>query len=166
MVERLISEAEHVFHGKSGLLRLVSELFLRDEPGGQAIDGRPSSDPAAMFWGILMALALAFGVYWMYRSSSHAGPETRLYLKLRESCRRAGLIPGDGLAPLTLVDELARRRHPAYRPAHRLVTTYLRSRFGGQTLNDSDQEEMRTPLTAVRRALRSESVLMPPSALS
>ena len=151
---------------QSGLLLRVSDLFRRDEPGGQAIDGRPSRDPAAMFWGILMALALAFGVYWMRRSSSHAGPETRLYLKLRESCRRAGLVPGDGLAPLTLVDELARRRHPAYRPAHSLVTTYLRSRFGGQTLDDSDQEEMRTALTAVRRALRSESVLTSPSALS
>ena len=151
---------------QSGLLRRVSELFRRDEPGGQAIDGRPSRDPAAMFWGILMALALAFGVYWMHRSSSDAGPETRLYLKLRDSCQRAGLVPGDGLAPLTLVDELARRRHPAYRPAHSLVTTYLRSRFGGQTLDDSDQEEMRIALTAVRRALRSESVLTPPSALS
>ena len=151
---------------QSGLLRRVSELFRRDEPGGQAIDGRPSRDPAAMFWGILMALAFAFGVYWMHRSSSDAGPETRLYLKLRDSCQRAGLVPGDGLAPLTLVDELARRRHPAYRPAHSLVTTYLRSRFGGQTLDDSDQEEMRIALTAVRRALRSESVLTPPSALS
>ena len=151
---------------QSGLLRRVSELFRRDEPGGQAIDGRPSRDPAAMFWGILMALAFAFGVYWIHRSSSDAGPETRLYLKLRDSCQRAGLVPGDGLAPLTLVDELARRRHPAYRPAHSLVTTYLRSRFGGQTLDDSDQEEMRIALTAVRRALRSESVLTPPSALS
>ena len=151
---------------QSGLLRRVSELFRRDEPGGQAIDGRLSRDPAAMFWGILMALAFAFGVYWMHRSSSDAGPETRLYLKLRDSCQRAGLVPGDGLAPLTLVDELARRRHPAYRPAHSLVTTYLRSRFGGQTLDDSDQEEMRIALTAVRRALRSESVLTPPSALS
>ena len=111
-------------------------------------------------------MALAFGVYWMYRSSSHAGPETRLCLKLRESYRRAGLVSGDGLAPLTLVDDLARRTHLAYRPAHSFVTTYLRSRLGSQTLNDSDQEEMRTALTAVRRALRSESVLMPPSALS
>ena len=151
---------------QSGLLRRVSELLRRDEPGGQAIDGRPSRDPAAMLWGILMALALAFGIYWMRRSSSDAGPETRLYLKLRESCRRAGLVPGDGLAPLTLVDELARRRHPAYRPARSLVLTYLRSRFGGQTLDDSDQDEMRTALTAVRRALRSESVRTPPSALS
>ena len=151
---------------QSGLLRRVSELLRRDEPGGQAIDGRPSRDPAAMLWGILMALALAFGIYWMHRSSSDAGPETRLYLKLRESCRRAGLVPGDGLAPLTLVDELARRRHPAYRPAHSLVATYLRSRFGGQTLDEADQEEMRTALTAVRRALRNESVQTPPSAVS
>ena len=151
---------------QSGLLRRAFELFRRDEPVSQAVDGRPSGDPAAMFWWILVAVALVLGVYWMRRSPSRGGPETRLYLKLRESCRRAGLVPGDGVAPLTLVDELARRRHPAYRPAQSLVTTYLRSRFGGQTLDDSDQEEMRNALTAVRRALRSESALTPPSATS
>jgi transglutaminase-like putative cysteine protease/uncharacterized metal-binding protein len=147
---------------QSGLIRRTSELFRRDGPTNQAADRPSSRDPVAVFWGILMVLALGLSVYWTNRGPS-GGPETRLYLRLRESCRRAGLVPNDGIAPLALVDELARRRHPAYRPAQSLVTTYLQSRFGGQTLDASAQEEMKVALAAVRRALRSESGLTPPS---
>ncbi len=150
---------------QSGLIRRASEIFGRDELTDRGTDGSSSRDPAAMFWGALMVLALGLSIYWINRAPT-GGPETRLYLRLRESCRRAGLVPNDGVAPLTLVDELARRRHPAYRPAQSFVATYLRTRFGGQAVDHAAQEEMKTALAAVRRALRSESGLTPPSTLS
>ena len=151
---------------QAGLLSGALELFRRDEPLSQSVDQSSSRDPAATFWGVLMALAFVLGVYWMHRIPSRGGPETHIYLKLRESCRRAGLVAGHGVSPLHLVDELERRSHPAHRPARSLVATYLRARFGGQTLDDSDQEEMRAALRAVRRALRSAAALSPPSATS
>ena len=139
---------------QSGLIRRASEIFSRDQFTSQ--DSKPiARDPAAIFWGALMILALGLSLYWSNKRPS-GGPETRLYLRLRESCRRSGLVPGEGVAPLTLVNELARRGHPAHRPAQRLVRMYLRSRFGGHALDDTDQEEMKTALSAVQRALRSE----------
>ncbi len=145
-----------------GLIRRASEIFGRDELTNRSLDSPSSRDPAAMFWGALVILALGLGLRWAKRGPS-GGPETRLYLRFRESCRRAGLMPTGAIAPLTLVDELARRRHPAHRPARSLVSTYLRSRFGGQPLDDSDQEEMKNALVAVRRALRSGSGTNDPS---
>ena len=150
---------------QSGLMRRASEMFRRDGRTEQAVDQPSSRDPAAMFWGTLMVLALGLSVYLTNRGSS-GGPETRLYVRLRDSCRGAGLVPHDGIAPLALVDELARLKHPAYRPAQSLVTKYLRSRFGGHTLDDSARDEMRSALAAVRRSLRSRSGSAPPSTLS
>ncbi len=150
---------------QSSLIQRASEMFGRDELTNQNADASTSRDPAAMFWGALMILALALSLRWAARGPS-GGPETRLYLRLRESCRRAGLVLSEGIAPLGLVDELARLGHPAHRPAQSLVATYLRSRFGGQPLDESDQEEMKAALAAVRRALRSESPLGPPATLS
>jgi len=147
---------------QSGLIRRASEIFGRDRLANQGNDSPSSRDPAAMFWGAIMVFALGLGLYWTNLRPS-GGPETRLYLRLRESCRRAGLVPSEGVAPLTLVDELARRRHPAHRPAQSLVTTYLRSRFGGQALDGTDKEEMKAALAAVRRALRTGSDTAPPS---
>ena len=143
---------------QSGLIRRASEMFSRDQFANQDSGTTETRDPAAIFWGTLVILALGLSVYWRNKKPSW-GPETRLYLRLRESCRRAGLVPGKGVAPLTLVNALARRGHPAHRPAQNLVQTYLRSRFGGQVLDDAAQQEMKTALAAVQRALRSEGKL-------
>ncbi len=140
-----------------GLLRRAAELFHRDQPvGGATRGGGASRDPAAVSWGVFLVLAFAFGVYWMRKTPRGAKSETRLYLALRESCRTAGIVRGQAVAPLTLVEELRSRGHPAYRPAQSLVSIYLRSRFGGQTLDDSDHRDMRNALAAVRRAIRQE----------
>ena len=140
---------------QSGLIRRASEMFSRDQFANQDGDVPATRGPATILWGALMILALGLSLYWSNKKPL-GGAETRLYLRLRERCRRAGLVPGDGVAPQALVHELARHGHPAHRPAQVLVATYLRSRFGGQELDDADQEDMKTALAAATRALRSE----------
>ena len=86
--------------------------------------------------------------------SLDAPNEVELYLQFRESCRRAGFRADQGVAPLSLLDELARARHPAYWPAQSVVDHYLRARFGDQNLDLLERREMKSDLADVRRALR------------
>ena len=103
-------------------------------------------------WLAVMVMTLsAAGL--LRRSRGHS-PEVELYLQFREGCRRAGFRADAGVAPLMLLDELARVRHPVRTRARRLVDYYLRSRFGGQELDTRQRREMKNDLSNVRRALR------------
>ena len=93
----------------------------------------------------------------MQRNRTHLPPATQVYLNLRTSCRRADLPVPPGLTPLALVEELERGGHPASAPARRVVDLYLRTRYGGERLEEDDLQEMREALGAARRTLRARA---------
>ena len=145
---------DYNFESQSGLLQRLSELLRPQPQSEEVIAGEAPPDAEGSIWEVLLVVALALGGYVLWRRPADKSPETRLYLELRESCRRAGLAAGTGVAPLALVDQLAQLSHPAHAPARSFITGYLRSRFGGRTLEPSQREEMRLALVAARRALR------------
>jgi hypothetical protein len=101
-----------------------------------------------------MVVVMALGTFVLLLRSRRHPPEVGLYLRFRESCSRAGFRADPGVAPLLLVDELLRAKHPAHTRARRLVDYYLRSRFGGQELDNRQRREMKNDLSNARRALR------------
>ena len=71
----------------------------------------------------------------------------------RRFTTRAGLAVAPGLTPLALAQRVRRERRAAGQPAERVVDLYLRERYGGERLGDSDLREMREALRATRRLL-------------
>jgi hypothetical protein len=105
-----------------------------------------------MTWGLVGALAALSALLWRGRRRSRGSVETRLYLKLLDSARRAGLVAGQ-VAPLELVERI-RGYHPeAAGPASHLVRLYMRARFAGEGLVEADHVEMARALRTARRAL-------------
>ena len=106
---------------------------------------------------LLVVLVIAGGVVWARRGSAPRRWESRMYLRLRGSCARAGLRVAPGLTPLALVDRIRRERGAATQPAQKVVDLYLRSRYGGEALGASQRREMRDALEAARRKLRERN---------
>ncbi len=145
---------DYNLESQSGLYQRIAELL-----GGRVSESPISSSqtPATrvgMGWMLLMVMVMTLSAAVLFRRSGGHSPEAELYLQLRESCRRAGFKADEGVAPLLLLDELARVGHPARTRARRLVDHYLRSRFGGQELDVRERKEMKDDLANVRRALR------------
>ncbi len=139
---------------QSGLYQRISGL-LRRQP--RANPDSPDQAPATrvgMDWVTLMVVVMALGTFVLLLRSRRYPLEVGLYLRFRESCSRAGFRADPGVAPLLLVDELVRAKHPAHTRARRLVDYYLRSRFGGQELDNRQRREMKNDLSDARRALR------------
>ena len=142
---------------QSGLFQRISELFGA-RPSESQISARQA--PGARVgrdWMTLLVvvLVLAMSTFILLKRSRRYPLEVGLYIQFRESCSRAGFKADAGVAPLLLLDELARVGHPAHTRARRLVDYYLRFRFGGQELNALQQQEMRSDLSKARHALRS-----------
>ena len=107
-------------------------------------------------WGaVVMLLLIVFGVMWARRGGAAFLPATQMYLQLREACARSGLSVPPGLTPALLVARVRTERRPAGRAAERLVDLYLRSRYGGETLGESELREMREALGVARRSLKA-----------
>jgi hypothetical protein len=122
---------------------------LRREDAGESPDG--SGRTGLLFAvGALMvagAVLLAAG-----RRAPAGTPETRLYLGLVASARRAGLVRG-AVAPLELVERIRSFGGGAEAPASRLVGLYLRARFAAEELREGERAEMSRALRDARRAL-------------
>jgi hypothetical protein len=103
-------------------------------------------------WALIGVLAVLSALFWKGRRGATGSVETRLYLKLLESARRAGLVAGQ-VAPLELVDRIRRYEREAGGPASLLVRLYMRARFAGEGLIEADQAEMARALRTARRAL-------------
>ena len=145
---------DYNLESQSGLYQRISEL-LRGQPRGSQIS--PDQAPASRVsrdWMTLIVVVMALSTFVLLIRSRRHPPEVGLYLQFRESCSRAGFRADPGVAPLLLLDELARVRHPAHTRARRLVDYYLRSRFGGQELDTLQRQEMKNDLSNVRRTLR------------
>lgn len=124
-----------------------------DDVGSSAAD--PGTERSRPLGVVALLLAATFGLLWARRGATTFDPWTRMYLELRESSHRSGVGVPPGLTPLALVESIRRERPPASRPAERVVDLYLRARYGGQRLGDSDLREMRQALGAARRTLRT-----------
>jgi transglutaminase-like putative cysteine protease len=137
---------------------IFAGLFSRDpvvSAGGASAAGR-----LVRLLGIgLMILVMLGGVAWAQRGGVRLRPTpaTRMYLQLRSSCVRAGLEVLKGTTPLGLLSRVRQERIVAARPAERVVDLYLRSRYGGQALGDSELREMRQALGAARKLLRAQA---------
>lgn len=101
-----------------------------------------------------MVFALASVIVWGRRSEASRPVPTRLYLNLRRACQRAGIEVPAGLTPLALVGRVRTLHESAADPAGRVVELYLRHRYGGEALRDTDLREMRQALGAVRTRLK------------
>ncbi len=139
-----------------GILERWTALF--DAKPGERGERAARHGPDLTVWGSLaLALALLAGLWWARRGGGSLPPATRMYLGLREACERAGVVVSPGLTPLVLVERLRLERPSAARPAERVVELYLRARYGGRELGDSELREMRVALGATRRTLRARA---------
>lgn len=129
-----------------------------DQPTQAAERTRSETDPHATLWGAgALALLLLGGFWWARRGSTLVRRETRMYLGLREACARAGVSVPPGLTPLALVERLRGGAPAAAGPAERVVELYLRARYGGRELGESELREMSAALGAARRTLRARA---------
>ena len=145
---------DYNLESQSGLYQRISELFGGQRDGSQTSPDQAPGTRVGMDWMTLIVVVMALSTLVLLMRSRRYAPEVGLYLQFRESCGRAGFRADAGVAPLLLLDELARVRHPAHTRARRLVDYYLRSRFGGQELGTLQRKEMKSDLSDVRRALR------------
>ena len=145
---------DYNLESQSGLYRRISQLLRGRTSEGQISPGQTPGTRVGMGWLWLAVMVMTLSAAALLRRSRGHSPEVELYLQFRESCRRAGFKANAGVAPLVLLDELARVRHPARTRARRLVDYYLRSRFGGQELDARQRREMKNDLSDVRRTLR------------
>ena len=106
---------------------------------------------------MLLMLLLAAGILWARRGEREVTPATRAYLQLREACARAELGVTPGLTPLALVTRVRERRTTAARAAERVVDLYLRARYGGEKLGESELREMSAALGDARKTLRAKA---------
>jgi len=138
---------------QSALFRRWGAVLAPMEPDeGRSRDrGGPS---VGVLGALAFLLALGGGLLWARRSGPTLPPEARTYVRLRESCRRAGLALTPGLTPLAMLERLHLWNAEAAVPASRVVDLYLRARYGGEVLGDSELREMSQALTATRRMLR------------
>ncbi len=145
---------DYNLESQAGLYQRLSQLFGRERTESRVSPDQTPATRVDIGWMMLVVMVLAMSAILLLKKTRRHSPEAELYLKFRESCRRAGFRAGTGVAPLVLLDELASVRHPAHSRARRLVDYYLRSRFGGLQLDVDQQKEMRSDVADVRRHLR------------
>ena len=139
---------------QSGLYQRISDLLRGTPPESRVSPSRAPARRIGMGWMMLIVIVMTLSAFALLRRTRRHAPEVELYLRLRESCRRAGFKADEGVAPLLLLDELASVKHPAHAQARTVVDYYLRSRFGGHQLDPLERQEMKNDLADARRALR------------
>ena len=145
---------DYDLESQAGLYQRISELFGGQPRESESSPGQAPGTRTGVDWMTLLVVVMALSAFILLRRAQRHPPEVGLYLQFRESCHRAGFRADPGVAPLSLLDELARVGHPAHPRARRLVDYYLRSRFGGEELDTLQRQEMRKDLSKVRRILR------------
>ncbi len=143
-------------YGPDDQLGIFAGLFR--ERTIEAIDGESPLTDVRSYWGpALLVLLLLAGYAWARNGRPRVGPATAMYLQLRAACARGGLVVGPGLTPLALVQRVQSDRQAAGREAERVVDLYLRARYGGEQLGESEVREMREALRSARRVLRQRA---------
>jgi len=145
---------DYNLESQAGLFQRLSEMFRGQAPQNQVSPQAAPATGLSKGWIMLFLMVSALSAIVVLKRLRRQSFEVELYLKFRESCRRAGFRADEGVAPLLLLDELARVGHPSYSRAQTVVDHYLRSRFGGKELDALEREEMKNDLAEVRQALR------------
>jgi transglutaminase-like putative cysteine protease len=131
--------------------RAVAEATAADPPGSEARDRSLTS--GILWWGG-GTLGILLAALWFSRRPGRAMQGTRMYLRLREASRRAG-VPAAALhSPGSLTDYLKSAEHPAAPAAERLVQTYLWGRFSGAHPGQEGNSAMERDLREARFFLR------------
>jgi hypothetical protein len=142
---------------QAGLLQRWADL-LGGAPEQEQIQSSGTASQGVQAWHVALVLfLLVAGIWWVRRGRAETPPATRMYLQLRDSCERAGLAVTPGLTPLALVSEVQSQRAPAAHPTGRVVDLYLRARYAGTALGESELGEMRQALAAAKKLLRADT---------
>ena len=127
--------------------------------GGRSVEQIVNSDAEQSGpspWGAaVMILVVVIGYLWARRGAVTFAPATHMYVQLQRTCSRAGLGITPGLTPLALVEQVRAERSSAGRAAERVVDLYLRARYGGEALGESELREMREALGVARKTLKA-----------
>jgi len=147
---------DYSLESQAGILQGWSRL-LASPRVEEAVSGA-SETAGRSLWGVVALLAvLVMGGWWALRGRRALPRETRIYLRLRESCDRAGVRVPPGLTPLALVARVRETRSAAADAAQRVVDLYLRARFGHEPLGDAELREMSAALVTARKGLRARA---------
>jgi transglutaminase-like putative cysteine protease len=137
------------------ILRRAGQFFSRsarpDPPRPAGTSGR---FPWDALW-VLMGIAVVAGAG--LRASRKRAPvprSTRLFFRLREAGRKAG-VPTEALhSPLAFTRHLELARHPGAVSSRKVVEWYLRDRYSGERLEEPGLRAMGGALKEATRALR------------
>jgi len=121
-------------------------------------DGRSVTIPFQIVWWTLGGLLVLGAGVWSFGRNRGTPWETRMFLRLRDSGRRAG-VPDPALhSPRSLTDYLESIRHPAAAAARRVVDGYVQARFSGLPIKEGQEEEITLALKDARTLLRRSAV--------
>jgi transglutaminase-like putative cysteine protease len=127
--------------------------------GSNRLDPSPTDELAGrgrwglIGWGVGILLALS-ALFWGTRNGAGTTQETRIFLRLKEACRRAGVPKGSLRSPMSITGYLESVRHPAAPAARRVVDGYLRARFSRLWVRAEEEREVRRALSEARAYLR------------
>jgi hypothetical protein len=146
---------DYSFQTQFGLLQRTRGFFSADEGPEPNVPGRGGRGvPGPTLWWLAGFALLATAGLRPLRRAAGVPPSTRLFLKLREAGRRAG-VPRDALhSPLSLLRHLESNRHPGAAPAGRVVNAYLRDRYSGDPVGKGGLSAMRRDMREATAALR------------
>jgi hypothetical protein len=130
---------------------------LGNQPADRAGRQTQSGDSHHVLVILFVALVAVVGIGWARRGGGPRRPESRMYLRLRTSCERAGVAVTPGLTPLALVDRVRVTHGGAAAAVERVVDLYLRSRYGGEVLGEAERHEMKEALNVARRLMRARA---------
>jgi len=124
------------------------------EVGGEE---SPAGPVGWIVWGLGGILAVV-GASRIWRRRASMSPVTRIFLRLRDTCRRRGVPPSALHSPGSLVRYLESSKHPAAPMVRKVVEGYLQARFSGRVLREGQEKELalasREALNLLRRRPR------------
>ena len=146
---------DYSFQTQFNLFQLSREMVggAPRGPPEETTAARRLSAPRPLLWGGALLLVLLF----LQKRSPGArsiSQATRIFLRLRDSSRRAG-IPRSALhSPLSLTRHLEAIGHPSAPAARKVVDGYVQARFSGFPVRKDEEEEMLEALGTARALLR------------
>jgi transglutaminase-like putative cysteine protease len=127
---------------------------LTSDSGNEA----PRRISMAWVWWVLGAVVTVVAATWASRRTRKIPQETHIFLRLRDSVRRAGAPPSALHSPQALIGHLEAVGHPAAPAARRVVKGYIRARFSGLLMRTEEEKGMREALWDARNSLRNRVI--------
>ncbi len=146
---------DYSFQTQLGFLENARRLLERTgRTGGRPGSGTGPPLPGGFLaWGLSAAFLLALGLLWA-RKPWRLPRETRLFLRLKDAARGAGMPETALHSPFSVTSHLENERHPAAPRAREVVDRYLHARFSGKALTEQERQAMVAALREARSLLR------------